>query len=73
MAARATGAVNPQEREQLEREIARFVYDNVLTNISVYVFDAVWPVGPRIESWNEGVQYRDLRSMNGFEYIRHRE
>lgn len=73
MAARATGAVDPEERAQLEREIARFVYDNVLTNISLYVFDGVWPVGPRIEEWNEGVQYRDLRAMNGFEYIRHRE
>jgi ABC-type transport system substrate-binding protein len=26
-----------------------------------------------IEAWDEGVQYRDLRSMNGFEYIRPRQ
>jgi ABC-type transport system substrate-binding protein len=69
MTDRAIRAVDPQERQQLEREIARFVYDNAITNFALYIFDGVWPVGPRIEAWDEGVQHRDLRSMNGFEYI----
>jgi len=33
--------------------------------------DAVWPVGPRIQPWTEHVNSRDLRQINGYEYIQH--
>ena len=64
--------VNTARRRALAIEIATFLYDNALTGIGLYNFDAVWPVGPNIQPWNEGVRYFDLRNINGYEYIRHR-
>ena len=54
-------------------EIATFMFDNALTGVGLYNFDVVWPVGPRIQPWLEGIRYRDLRNINGYEYIRPRE
>ncbi len=68
----AQAAVDPAERESLEREIGQFLFDHVLTDINYYTIDAVWPVGPRIEPWLEYVRTTDVRQMNGYEYIRHR-
>ena len=68
----AQAAVNPEEREVLEREIGQFLFDHVLTDINYYTIDAVWPVGPRIEPWTEHVRTSDVRQINGYEYVRHR-
>ena len=64
--------VNTERRRALAIEIATFIFENALTGIGLYNFDVVWPVGPRIQPWPEGVRYRDLRNINGYEYIRHR-
>ena len=68
----AQSAVDPVEREALEREIGQFLFDNALTDINYYTIDAVWPVGPRIEPWTEYVRTTDVRQINGYEYIRHK-
>ena len=64
--------VNTERRRALAIEIATFLFENAITGIGLYNFDVVWPVGPRIQPWPEGVRYRDLRNINGYEYIRHR-
>ena len=69
----AQAAVDPAKREALEREIGQFLFDNVLTDVNYYTIDAVWPVGPRISPWTEHVRTTDVRQMNGYEYIEHRE
>ena len=69
----AQAAVDPAEREALEREIGQWLFDHVLTDINYYTIDAVWPVGPRIEPWLEHVRTTDVRQINGYEYIRHRQ
>ena len=68
----AQSAVDPAEREQLEREVGQFLFDNVMTDVNYYTIDAVWPVGPRIEPWTEYVRTTDVRQVNGYEYIKHR-
>ncbi len=68
----AQAAVDPAERMQLEKEIAAFLLDNYLTDLTYYTVDAVWPVGPRLEEWTEHVKTNDLRQINGYEFIRHR-
>jgi len=60
-------------REQLEREVARFLFDNVFGSIAIYTADSVWPVGPRIEEWSPDVKNYDVRAINGYEYIRPRQ
>ena len=69
----AQSAVDPAEREALEREIGQFLFDNVLTDINYYTIDAVWPVGPSIQPWTEHVRTTDVRQINGYEFIRHRQ
>ena len=64
--------VNSAKRRALGIEIATFMFDNAITGVGLYNFDVVWPVGPRIQPWPEGVRYRDLRNINGYEFIRPR-
>ena len=69
---RDQAAVDPAERMQLEKEIATFLLDNYLTDLTYYSVDPVWPVGPRIEEWTQHVETSDIRQVNGYEFIRHR-
>ena len=64
--------VNTERRRALAIEIATFLFENAIAGIGLYNFDNLWPVGPNIQPWSEGVCYRDLRNINGYEYIRHR-
>ena len=64
--------VDTAKRRALGVEIATFMFDNAITGVGLYNFDVVWPVGPRIQPWPEGVRYRDLRNINGYEFIRPR-
>ena len=64
--------VDTAKRRVLGVEIATFMFDNALTGVGLYNFDVVWPVGPNIQPWAEGVRYRDLRNINGYEYIKPR-
>ena len=64
--------INTEQRRVLGVEIATFMFENALTGVGLYNFDVVWPVGPNIQPWAEGVRYRDLRNINGYEYIKPR-
>ena len=64
--------VDTAKRRELAVEIATFMFENAITGVGLYNFDALWPVGPNIQPWVEGVRYRDLRNINGYEYIRPR-
>jgi hypothetical protein len=71
--AQVEASVDPKQRELLTAEIGQFMFDNVLTLIGVFIYDSVWPVGPRIEEWSQHVKNFDVRLMNGFEFIRPRK
>ncbi len=64
--------IDTEKRRVMAIEIATFMFENALTGVGLYNFDSLWPVGPRIQPWAEGVRYRDLRNINGYEYIRPR-
>lgn len=64
--------VDSQARRELAIEIATFMFENAITGVGLYNFDSLWPVGPNIQPWIEGVRYRDLRNINGYEYIQPR-
>ena len=70
---RAMGEVDPGSREQMERELGQFLFDNALTDLTYYNIDAIWPVGPNIEPWTDHVRTSDVRQINGYEYIKHRQ
>ncbi len=64
--------IDTEKRRELGIEIAEFMFDNALTGVGLYNFDVIWPVGPNIQPWTEGVRYRDLRNINGYEFIKPR-
>ena len=63
--------MDPAKRMLREVEIYDFMYDNVMA-FGLYSFDAVWPVGPKIQEW-EPDGYDDLRKVTGFQFIKPRE
>ena len=72
---RAQKAVTLEERTKLENEAGKFMYDESIYYASLYMWDAVWPVGPRIDekSWSENLFYGDIRNINGYEWIEPRQ
>ena len=71
---RAQKAVTLDERTNLENEVGKFMYDESIYT-SLYLWDAVWAVGPRIDekSWSENLFYGDIRNINGYEWIEPRQ
>ena len=71
---RAQQAVTLDERTKLETEVGKFMYDESIY-ASLYMWDAVWAVGPRIDdkSWSENLFYGDIRNINGYEWIQPRQ
>ena len=64
--------VDSEKRRELAIETATFLFENAITAVGLNNFDVVWPVGPQIQPWPEGVRYRDIRNINGYEFIRPR-
>ena len=64
--------IDSVKRRELAIEIATFLFENAITAVGLYNFDVVWPVGPNIQPWPEGVRYRDIRNINGYEFIQSR-
>ncbi len=71
---RAQSAVTLDERTKLETETGMFMYDESIY-ASLYMWDAVWAVGPRLDdkSWSENLFYGDIRNVNGYEWIEPRQ
>lgn len=63
--------IDPVALDTIQRDVAQFMFDEVVQP-ALYSWDAVWPVGPRIEEWTEFVKHTDTRNINGFEFMRHR-
>ena len=72
MVSKHMAEVDSVARRELAVEIAEFMFNNAITGVGLYNFDSLWPVGPNIQPWIEGVRYRDLRNINGYEYIQPR-
>jgi len=70
---RFTHALLNLEREELELKVTRFMYDNVMTSVGLYVFDNVYPVGPRVEEWSQHIRLGDTRNINGLEWAQPRK
>ena len=54
-----------------ERKVYGWMYDNVMA-FGLYSHDGIWPVSRRLDpSWRP-VDFSEVRSPSGFEYIKHR-
>jgi peptide/nickel transport system substrate-binding protein len=68
---RATTTLDPDARMDIEREIARFTFDNAL-DIGVYTTPIQWPISGRVTDWSEQFAFGDGRLLNALEYAGHR-
>jgi len=68
----ANNTIDPVALDTIQRDVAQFMFDQVVQP-AIYSWDAVWPVGPRIEEWTEFVKHTDTRNINGFEFMDHRK
>ena len=71
---RAQQAVKLEDRTRLENEVGKFMFDESIY-ASLYMWDAVWAVGPNIDdkAWSENLFYGDIRNINGYEWIQPRQ
>ena len=52
-------------------QFARFVYENVMET-GLYSVNVLWPLGPRVESWVDYLEFGDVRSFGAYEFAKHR-
>lgn len=55
-----------------ERKVYGWMYDNAMSS-AIYAHDGVWPVGKRLDPNWTPIDFSEVRSPSGFEYIKHRE
>ena len=55
-----------------ERTVYGWMYDNAMSS-AIYAHDGVWPVGQRLDPNWTPLDFSEVRSPSGFEYIKHRE
>jgi len=67
---RATKTFDPNQRMEIEKQIARFTFDNAL-DIGVYNAFVQWPIGPNVNDWSANWRFGDARIISGLEYAQH--
>jgi peptide/nickel transport system substrate-binding protein len=68
----AANTVDFDERMEIEKEIARFTFDNAL-DAGVYRAFVQWPLGPEVGDWSDHWAFGDGRLLSALEYAPHRE
>ena len=64
--------IDPVKRWEAQTKMGEFMFDNALI-IGLYNADSEWPLGPRIDSWEEHLFRGDPRRPSEFEYVPHRK
>ena len=65
------GETNPDLVAEKERTVYGWFYDNVMA-FALYAHDGVWPVGARLDPDWTPIDFSEVRSPSGFEYIKPR-
>jgi peptide/nickel transport system substrate-binding protein len=69
---KALHIVDTDERYKIMVDVAKFSYDNVV-EMGLYSVNQIWPLGPRIDPWQEHFEYGDKRVLTGLEFAPHRQ
>ncbi len=70
--ANALRVVDDDARYAIMVDVARFTYENVV-EMGLYSVNQIWPLGPRVGSWQEHFEYGDKRVLTGLEYAQLRQ
>ena len=63
---------DPVQVAEKERNVYGWFYDNVMA-FALYAHDGIWPVGARLDPDWTPIDFSEVRSPSGFEYIKHRQ
>jgi hypothetical protein len=63
--------VDPVKLRVKETEVADWMFKNVMS-FALYAHDGVWVVGPRLDPDWTPIDFSEVRTPSGFEYIKHR-
>ena len=66
------GETNPVQVTEKERKVYGWMYDNVMA-FAIYSVDGIWPVGKRLDHNWRPIDFSEVSSPSGFEYIKHRQ
>ena len=66
------GETNPSLVAEKERKVYGWMYDNVMA-FALYAIDGIWPVGKRLDPDWRPIDFSEVSSPSGFEYIKHRQ
>ena len=66
------GETNPVLVTEKERNVYGWMYDNVMA-MAIYSVDGIWPVGKRLDPDWRPIDFSEVSSPSGFEYIKHRQ
>ena len=66
---KGVATIDEEERFEISRQMAKFIFDNSIIIPTVSVFQ-VWPVGPEIDEWK--LVCCVTRVPSNLEYIPHR-
>ena len=69
---KALGIMDEEERWEASGEVARFLFENVGA-AGLYKVNILWPMGTRIDTWTEHLDWGDRRILNSTEYTPHRQ
>ena len=64
--------IDDEERWKASGEVARFLFENV-GSAGLYKVNIIWPLGTRIDTWIEHLDWGDRRILNSTEYTPHRK
>ena len=59
--------IDDEERWKASGEVARFLFENV-GSAGLYKVNIIWPLGTRIDTWIEHLDWGDRRILNSTEY-----
>ena len=69
----ATAAtIDPEERWRMQTELGQWMRDNALA-VSVYGVNTVFPLGPKVDSWEEHLSQGIPSRVSGLEFAKHRQ
>ena len=66
------GETNPTQLTEKELQVYGWMYDSVIA-VGLYSIDGIWPVGKRLDPNWRPIDYSELGTPTGFEYIKRRQ
>ena len=69
---KALSIVDEEQRYEVMIDLARFIYENTL-EAGIYTVNIIWPLGAKIDSWFEHLEYGDRRALSATEFTPHRQ